>query len=173
MPGAIPGQILVAEHAGVHVIKLLGDVRLTLCMSFDQFIESMFQRDDFVSILFDLTEAQAIDSTTLGLMAKFSIFARELREVTPLIVSTNPSINRLLESMTFAEIFDIMHEMPSGLANELQQATQQLPDSPLAEGDAKAKVIEAHKILMDMNEANHETFKDLVKVLEDDNLSGG
>ena len=39
--------------------------------------------------------------------------------------------------------------------------------------DAKAKVIEAHKILMDMNEANHETFKDLVKVLEDDQLSGG
>ena len=29
------GQILVADHQGVYVIKMVGDVRLTLCVSFD------------------------------------------------------------------------------------------------------------------------------------------
>jgi len=67
------GEIKVAAHDGVYVIKMEGDVRLTLCLSFDDFIEKMFDAPDFCSVVFDLSDAQAIDSTTLGLMAKISI----------------------------------------------------------------------------------------------------
>lgn len=53
-----PGQILVADHQGVYVIKMIGDVRLTLCISFDQFIDNMFSAPDFQAVLFDLSEAE-------------------------------------------------------------------------------------------------------------------
>ena len=159
-----PGKILVAEHEGVNIIKLVGDVRLTLCMSFDQFIESMFSRENFVSILFDLTQAEAIDSTTFGLMAKLSIFSRERHHVTPVVISTSTSINRLLEIMGLEDIFDILHEIPEAMYSP----TQELPSVAVDEGDAKNKVLEAHRILMDMNEKNKETFRDLVNILEND-----
>ena len=71
------GQILVADHNGISVIKMIGDVRLTLCISFDKFIEEMYQAENFRTVLFDLSEAEAIDSTTLGLMAKISILGHE------------------------------------------------------------------------------------------------
>jgi hypothetical protein len=81
-----PGQILVADHEGVYVIKMIGDVRLTLCISFDQFIDSMFNAENFSAVLFDLSEAEAIDSTTLGLMAKISLQGQERHKVIPVIL---------------------------------------------------------------------------------------
>ncbi len=50
------GQILVADHEGVYVIKMVGDVRLTLSISFDAFIESVLMRDNFISILYSFTK---------------------------------------------------------------------------------------------------------------------
>lgn len=156
-----PGQILVADQAGVYIIKMLGDVRLTLCMSFDDYIDNMFADPEFSSVLFDLSEVEAIDSTTLGLMAKISILGGERRGTTPIIYSINPSIDRLLESMGFADIFNIVHQL------EIPEvAAKELAGSDLQESDVKEKVIEAHRTLMALNDENHETFKELVNILE-------
>ena len=166
--GMQPRQILVADHSGVFVIKMLGDVRLTLCVSFDQFIDTMFSREDFVSVMFDLTAAEAIDSTTLGLMAKISIFAQERHNIVPVVVSTNPSINRLLDSMGFNDIFQIIHQLDTVDTNlDLGGVSKPLQVETLGEDQVKQKVLEAHRMLMDLNDANKETFQDLIKTLED------
>ncbi|WP_020208961.1 STAS domain-containing protein [Gilvimarinus chinensis] len=159
-----PGQILVADHDGVFVIKMLGDVRLTLCISFDNFIDDMFARSDFAGVLFDLSEAEAIDSTTLGLMAKISILGGERVNSRPVIYSTNPSINRILETMGFADIFTIVDELqrPVPAAQPLS-ATENNDEETV-----KAKVIEAHRILMGLNQENQKTFTNLINMLEGD-----
>lgn len=157
-----PGQILVADHEGVYVIKMLGDVRLTLCISFDQFIDTMFSRDDFSEVMFDLSEAEAIDSTTLGLMAKIALQGREQRGITPVIYSTNQSINRLLRTMGFQEIFTIVQDLEPPV-----EPAEPLPVDATEEQQVKEKVLEAHKILMGLNRENRETFRNLVKMLEE------
>lgn len=156
-----PGQILVADHKGVYVIKMVGDVRLTLCISFDQFIDSMFSADNFSAVLFDLSEAEAIDSTTLGLMAKISLQGQDRHNIVPVILSTNPGINRILQTMGFQDIFTIVSELktPVSPAREL---TADVND----ELQVKEKVLEAHKILMGLNKENSATFRNLVKMLE-------
>lgn len=156
-----PGQILVANHQGVYVIKLKGDVRLTFCVSFDQFIDSMLVDAVLTSIVFDLSEAEAVDSTTLGLMAKISLLGQEKRNITPVILATSSGIKRVLVSMGFADIFSIVDHLESSL----------IPATALCCNDQnenmiKERVVEAHKILMSLNEQNAETFKDLVKMLE-------
>ncbi len=156
-----PGQILVADHHGVYVIKMVGDVRLTLCISFDQFIDTMLGRDDFAGVLFDLSDAEAIDSTTLGLMAKISIQGQERHGVEPVLLSTNPSINRVLETMGFHDIFTMVGELDSPVT-----PIEPLPAITDNEAAVKEKVLEAHRVLMDMNQQNRETFRNLVKMLE-------
>lgn len=157
-----PGQILVADHGGVYVIKMVGDVRLTLCISFDQFIDTMFTQDDFCDVMFDLSEAEAIDSTTLGLMAKIALQGREEKGITPVIFSNNDSINRLLQTMGFQEIFTIVRNLDAPV-----QPDQALTVDATEEQQVKEKVIEAHKILMGLNQENRETFRNLVKMLEE------
>ena len=156
-----PGQILVADHEGVFVIKMIGDVRLTLCISFDQFIDSMFNKENFSTVLFDLSEAEAIDSTTLGLMAKISLQGQERHKVTPVILSTNTSINRVLETMGFQDIFTIVGELQTPV-----KPSQELTADLNNEEEIKEKVLEAHKILMGLSPENQSAFRNLVKMLE-------
>lgn len=156
-----PGQILVADHKGVYIIKMLGDVRLTLCISFDQFIDSMFKSENFTSVLFDLSEAEAIDSTTLGLMAKISILGQERCGIVPVILASNPSIQRILQTMGFNDIFTIVDKL-----DEPVMGAQPLNCINCDEKVVKEKVLEAHKILMGLNANNADTFRNLVNMLE-------
>lgn len=156
-----PGQILVADHSGVFIIKMLGDVRLTLCVSFDQFIDAMFKQEGFTSVLFDLSEAEAIDSTTLGLMAKISILGQERFGIVPVILASNPSIQRILRTMGFADIFTIVDKLDGPVLDG-----QPLNCVKCDEAAVKEKVLEAHKILMGLNAANADTFRNLVSMLE-------
>jgi anti-anti-sigma factor len=156
-----PGSIGVADKDGIYVIKMTGDVRLTLCLSFDSYIAQLFNKDDFQAIFFNLTQADAIDSTTLGLMAKISLMAKERKNIQPTIISSSPSINRLLECMGFSQIFTIVDD-----AKDMLCPQSGLDKDDLCEDTVREKVLEAHRILMDLNKKNAETFKDLVNCLE-------
>lgn len=161
-----PGTIKIAEHEGVFVIKLEGDVRLTLCLSFDEFIEDILKQPNYSSVIFDLTKAQAIDSTTLGLMAKVSIKAGHHGHDSPLVVSSNPSITRILVSMGFDDIFRLVDqsEFDNGKQSSLDVIV--ISEKNGNESEVQKKVLEAHQILMEMNDKNNESFKDLVETLE-------
>ena len=156
------GRIWVADHQGVFVIRMEGDVRLTLCISFDDFISDMFARSDLCSAVFDLSEAVGIDSTTLGLMAKIAILSSQESLPKPLVVAPSPGIQRLLLSMGFDEIFNIVDQF------ELSQSEAFVPleEDAADEHLARQKILEAHKTLMSLNDKNRETFMDLIKSLE-------
>jgi anti-anti-sigma factor len=157
----INGQILVAYQGGDNVIRMLGDVRLTLCISFDNFIARMFEDRPFHSVIFDLREASCIDSTTLGLMAKIAITARNMGYKNPVVLTSNPSINRLLETMGFQDIFELAS---SGDIPSAKSAA--LPMTEADEDQVRQRVLEAHKILMELNTNNQNQFKALVDALE-------
>lgn len=156
-----PGKILVAQQGGAFVIKLLGDVRLTFCTALDDFLEHMFAAPNFASVIIDLTEAENIDSTTLGQLAKLAITAEHRYGLVPVLLSTNANITRIIDSMGFARVFDIRHEPLS--------TEKQLGELPMAHGTengVREKVIEAHRVLMGMNENNRAQFNELVCALE-------
>ncbi len=156
-----PGRILVAEQEGSNVVKLVGDVRLTLCTVLDDYFEEMFSSENFSSVLVDLTEADNVDSTTLGLLAKLALMAKKRYEFIPVILSTNPDITRVLQSMGFDRVFRI-RQFP--LNND--QDLGELPQVEGSEGAVKEKVLEAHRVLMGLNDANKAKFRELVSMLE-------
>ncbi|MGI9286166.1 MAG: STAS domain-containing protein [Pseudomonadales bacterium] len=156
-----PGKILVAQHGGTTVLKLVGDVRLTMSTMLDDFIATMFDEAEFASVSIDLTEADGLDSTTLGLLAKIAIKARQQFHFTPLLVCGDPSIRRLLDSMCFNTIFDIREQ-------SLEQLSDfgELPVAISGEEEVKEKVLEAHRLLMGLSDENAERFHELVCSLE-------
>ena len=156
------GRILVGSHEGVYVIRFEGDVRVTLCGSFDHYLDVMLKDPDFVSVLVDLADAVAIDSTSLGVLAKLSIGVQASKQRLPTLVCNVPDILRILFNMGFEDVFAIVDE---NFASE--QNLAELPvASDIAEDEMRARVIDAHQILMSLNERNQDTFKDLVSALE-------
>ena len=71
----------------------------------------------------------------------------------------NPGIDRLLQTMGFAQLFDVRNEACEGY-------THDIPAHPSTESEIRERVIEAHKTLMAMSEANRDAFQDLVRTLE-------
>jgi anti-anti-sigma factor len=155
------GTIQFAEQNGTFILKFVGEVRLTLCSVLDATIEKIFNASNFSTIVIDLTETSSIDSTTLGLLAKLSILSRQKVGLLPTVVTTHPDITRLLESMGFDQVFNIVNKplpCPECLAD--------LPSQDQSEEVVRSKVLEAHRILMGINDSNREAFRDLVSALE-------
>ncbi|MEM8767392.1 MAG: STAS domain-containing protein [Pseudomonadota bacterium] len=159
------GRILVGSHDGVYLLVFEGDVRLTLCTTVDVYLEKMFLDASFRSVVIDLSRTENIDSTSLGLLAKLSIQAERRLDYRPTLVSTNPDITRILLSMGFDEVFNLQ-ETPLEQAEQLTE----LPKMVASEADVRHRVLEAHRTLMSMNDANEEAFQDLVAALEAESL---
>lgn len=155
------GKIQFAEMDGTFVLKFVGEVRLTLCSALDSTIEKIFTALNFSSIVIDLTETHGIDSTTLGLLAKLSILSRQKVGLLPTLVTTNADITRLLQSMGFDQVFNIVDS--SSLCPD---CLTDLPSQDQSEEVVRKTVLEAHRILMSLNESNREAFHDLVSALE-------
>lgn len=157
------GRILVGDHDGVYVLLFQGDVRLTLCTAVDTFFDRMFEDARFKSVVVDLGQTESIDSTSLGLLAKLSIQAGKRFGYRPTLVSTQADITRVLVTMGLDDIFDMVQEP---LVHDEQLG--ELPCREASETEVRQRVLEAHRILMDMNESNRAAFQDLVATLEAD-----
>lgn len=155
------GQISVASDAGTYAIRMTGDVRMVLCLSFDKFIRAMFEDPQFDSVVFDLSLAEAVDSTTLGLMAKIALRCRKVGVPRPVLVVTAAGMVRLLETMGFEEIFVITRSIGQSL-----DFAECLNCEGGSEESFKQRVIDAHKVLISLNEHNQQAFKELVETLE-------
>ncbi len=155
------GKILYAEQDGVFILKLIGDVRVTLGPTISSFLDNLVQCNNFSSVVVDLREATGIDSTSLGLLAKISIKCKATFDAVPTIVSTNEDITRILLSMGFDQVFVLVQQLPEGCSNP-----GEVPTEIVSEDKLRDQVLEAHKTLMSLNEKNHFEFKDLVKALE-------
>lgn len=154
------GYIKYVEHNGAYILKLVGDVRLDLCTTLDAFIKGMFASTGFVSVMIDLCEAEGLDSTTLGLLAKISIESQKQGFDRPIIFCTNQDLLRLLDSMSFSDVFNIQ----SIALQDLSQLDY-LPECSGDECEIRDKVIEAHKILANLSRENELKFKNLLEAL--------
>ncbi|OED47510.1 anti-anti-sigma factor [Endozoicomonas sp. (ex Bugula neritina AB1)] len=158
----IPGKIQFAESEGTYVLKLIGEVRLTLCSGLEKFLAMMFDEPGFKSVIIDLSESDTIDSTSLGVLAKLSIEARRRFNQTPVLISPQPDISRILTSMGFERIFLIVQEERSGQG----QGVSEIHCEAGSESSTHAQVLDAHRVLMNLNENNRKAFSDLVRQLE-------
>ena len=79
----------------------------------------------------------------------------------PTLISTRGDITRILETMGFDDIFNLI--------DEPLECPSQLGERPLMEccdEDARQRVLEAHRTLMALNDDNRSRFQDLVSTLE-------
>lgn len=159
-----PGKIEVAANSGIYVIRLSGDVRLNMCSALEQYLDQMFVDPEFKTVLIDLSEAEGVDSTTLGQLAKISIVSQQKYNLIPTIITPRIDITRILLSMGFDKVFDLL----SGQKEEWD-GFKELACPQEDEEQIRKKVIAAHEILMSLNEDNKNTFQELVDCLQDKN----
>lgn len=156
-----PGKILVSEHDGAYVIRLTGDVRVTLCSSLNHYMEVIFQSGNISEVIVDMLEAEGVDSTTLGLLAKLAIHCNEQYQVKPVVFCPDDSLYRTLMVMGLDDVFDIAQTVPA------ESVCKELPETTPSVDETREQVLEAHKLLSSFNERNKQEFMDLIRALEE------
>ncbi|MCP5419311.1 MAG: STAS domain-containing protein [Gammaproteobacteria bacterium] len=154
------GEAYYAKQSNSYLIKLVGDVRYTLSCALDDFLNQLFARNDYDDILIDLSEADSIDSTSLGLLAKIANFMRERFGKKATLISANPDINQMLDSVGFSDIFLMRQDLPADSTAGLKLAITEPSKEELTK-----TLYEAHHTLVELNDNNRRTFHDLVETL--------
>ncbi len=152
------GKILYAEHEGNYTIQMRGQVRYTMSQGLDKLIERIASDTHASSVAVDLTEADYLDSTNLGLLARIaSLSLDRFRHPAPLF-SCKKEINEILNCMGFDQVFQI---------SKKQEAVGDTPlDITEETTSASALLLKAHRNLCHMNARNAATFHDIVELLE-------
>lgn len=158
------GKILAADYKHMAMLKFVGEVRVVMSSTLDNYCNGLYRRGILDAMVVDMTETRSIDSTALGMLAKMSIQLRNRFNVMPTIVSPNPDITKILRSMSFDMICNIVDSMSKPKLQFSELKLQQESESTVRD-----KVIDAHLTLMAMSEDNRLEFQDLVQALKQQN----
>lgn len=157
------GKILHKVVGASHVLKPVGDVRVTQGPSLNRFLVQLAETDILKSVVVDLSEASVLDSTALGFLAKIAITTESQFGFKPTLLFGHEDIHRVLDSMGFHQIFLILQSQRTD-----QSEMAELVADQFSEAGLRAQVLAAHKTLMDLNHHNHAEFCDLVAALENE-----
>lgn len=155
------GQILHGSHNGVEVLYYRGDIRHTLCVALDDYIQRLLEKPGLRGFVCDLTGAYSIDSTNLGILARLArAMQREgLPKVT--LISSQPDIDELLEAVGFGQVFNIV-----GVAENGGEPLSEIRQTAAAGAEEGRLMLQAHRALMELNAENRARFQDVVKAFE-------
>ena len=155
------GHVEYASLNGTHIFKIIGEVRAQSCISLDKLLARIEQQENVTGALVDLTETIFIDSTVLGILAKLGLKLRQIHHVQAVMLSTNPDISTLANSMGLGQVFVILN-----YCGDPKICTKALIDDNVNHSTMLCTVLDAHKTLMKLNENNQNMFEPLVKQLE-------
>jgi anti-anti-sigma factor len=142
-------------------IKMKGDLKYFKSYCFDQFVEQRLEEYPVPHITIDLSEAEFIDSTNLGLIAKVARLHDEKHVEKVKILSPCESVNQVLLSMGFESVFEIELE-----AGALGGEFEDVPEEDEGADHIKKTIYKSHKLLSDMNGKNEKTFKSVIESME-------
>lgn len=158
-------RVTYAHAGGVQILRYHGRVTYVLAPAIKRFADGLLGQAGVGGWIFDLSRAESLDSTNLGVIARVADLARTRDEARVVILSTNEDITDVLRSMGFDQAFEVVTEVPSDAAAG--------PDAPIG-GDVVSPVelghtmLEAHRMLMTLSDAARNEFADVAAQLEAD-----
>jgi anti-anti-sigma factor len=162
----------------VHVLRYIGRVNYVLAPAIRRFADELISHGEVRGWVFDLTEAELLDSTNLGLLARLAARASDTTDEGParsVIVSTSDDINSVLRSMRFDQIFDIVTAPVAAGTGPIElpaeQAEESIGGAEPSRRELGQTMLDAHRALMALSEAGRVQFEDVVAALEAE-LSG-
>lgn len=158
------GRVTHAEQDGVHVLRYSGKVDYMSAPAIQTFVEHLIERGHVSGLVFDLTDAEGLDSTNLGLLARVNERVHERGGGESVIVSSNDDINGVLYSMGFDQIFDIVS---SGAVVPRDGDATIEPVTPSQE-ELRCTMLEAHRALVRLSETGRVQFEEVVACLENE-----
>ena len=156
------GKYFFAREKKKIFFKLTGNLKYISSGKFDAFLDQLLEEDkDFEDVMIDLSEAEYIDSTNLGFLARIAEFMNDnyCKKVT--IYSTNEEINIVLESVGFDEVFVLVKDSSNAFKD-----VNEISPAEIKERERTLVMLQSHQALMRISDKNIPVFKSCVELLQ-------
>lgn len=147
------------------VLVLKGHVRYMTARALRTFIDELMAHEDNDTMIIDLRELEAIDSTGMGLLARLgrSTLEHGRRSV---IVCPVQDVMTCLRSAAFDQLFLIVEKWP--FEEEVKVLEVPLENKELVPDVMGRIMLDAHRDLASMSEQNRQAFAGVISALEAD-----
>ena len=152
-------KVEYAKSACEHIIRLSGDIRYDSILPLHDLLERML--DDSLPIVLDLSHAELLDSTALGIMALVAKRSRRHQLPAPQVYVTSGTIIEVLEGVCFDKVFEILKCESQAETDKLSE----LHPLQLSLSDVAHTVKVAHSELAEMDVKNQLEFQEVNKIL--------
>ena len=154
-------KIMSARMDGVEYIRLTGVIRYSQCAGLESYIDQMFEKNNFTDIAIDLENAQMLDSTALGLLAKIAIEFKGISDNKPVIFIVGGELAHILKRVCFDQVFNIITN--SKTKDDMNFV--EIDSVAASEEGVLQCVVDAHRHLAKLSEQNSHYFTDITKAL--------
>lgn len=156
------GSIHAASIDGIKYIKFIGTVRYSHCGGLESYIDKIFiDPADIDAIVVDLEDAEILDSTALGLLARVAIEFRKSSDSRPIIFLKQSELHNIIKRVCFDQVFELVFDDPKVAASEMTE----LVDANQDEHKTLKRVVEAHRYLAKINKENEQLYTDITSVI--------
>jgi anti-anti-sigma regulatory factor len=162
-PMPSPGKILCARHGENVFIRIEGRGTHVLGADLDPFLADLCARGDFAGIVVDLTAAEALDSTMLGLLARIAKWMRRERKCNATLLCADDRIASAVRGVGLDRLVTL-----TGSSTPAATALGEIPTASTDQTDRARMVLAAHRELMELNAENVSKFRGVVEFLERD-----
>ena len=152
------------------ILALSGHVRYVTVRALRAFIDDLVARNDADTMIIDLRELEAIDSTGMGLLARLgrTTLAHGRRAV---IVCAVHDVMTCLKSAAFDKLLVIVEQWPFEHEPKLTELSLQSKDN---RADMMGRfILDAHRDLAALSDDNQQTFAGVIEALEAELNRGG
>jgi anti-anti-sigma factor len=155
------GSARYVYEDGAWFITLIGQVRHPLGPALNALLDRAFAEPNAQRFVIDLSQADSIDSTCLGVLARIVNQKNDPNAQRPVIITGGEDMSELLLAVCFDRLFDLV-ESADGAQGQLQM----VPSVNMGEEDMLSLLLESHQRLCTIDAKTHAIFKDVVEALE-------
>lgn len=154
-------KYMYGEYENKVFIKLIGNSTMKNSKTLEDIFATILKGEK-KDIILDFTDSNYMDSTVLGTIAKNAVKVKKIWGDTVYAVNVGGSIKMGLSSTGIDKIIKIIENLPQNNAEMIN-----VEKSDFSDKRSKTEhILEAHKILMTLNEENKKIFKNVVDLME-------
>ncbi len=157
-------KIYYGEAHGIFILKITGSLRFNQCFTLEKFLKENLTTQTPDSLLVDLSTAELLDSTALGLLAQIALAFQKLKHKKPDLFCKENDLKKVLLSMSLEQLFHFTEKAP------LQMSLPILTMQSDTQQSQTERVLSAHETLMGLSEKNKKEFKSVVDMLKQNSI---
>ncbi len=152
-------DVSIAQNSGTYKIRVIGRATFE-CSAPVRNLAKNLDRDGFECISIDLKGCTGMDSTFMGVLAMLGLRAMK-QKATMEVLNANDDSRDLLDGLGLSKLFTFRDEAEA-TTPDYQSVCGQLQE------EKSNTVLEAHEVLMEVDEANIPKFEKVVELVRKD-----